>query len=388
LSRNDGREQAILPESAERYYFPELDTLRFFAFLVVFFFHASLLLPRTSPKVVSDLYKVFDAGFFGVDLFFALSAYLITQLLTREQTRTGAVDIRSFYVRRALRIWPLYFFFLFAAYLPSHWFHRLQIGNFYLTSSFFFVANFAGIFLGYYPTWVAHLWSISVEEQFYLIWPWAVRKTFARGLPWIAGALFVFSVLARVAACELGASWQAIAFGTFTRLDPIAAGIALAIVPRDWLLKFGSTSRVSVALAGVMSWLLVVYFFPVINLTPTMLNTSVGYPLVALGCTAFMVATLNSGARFLVNRWLIYLGRISYGLYVYHWPTLGLVNLYFQLVFGGGGPQARPLWMAQAFYLLVSFFLTFFIATASYRWLEAPFLRLKSRFTYVESRPV
>src|SRR5215467_6179305 len=113
---------AAAPARAERFYRPELDVLRFFAFLGVFIFHAA---PRTMdfydragyPHWLSSLLiPTFGAGAYGVDLFFALSAYLITSLLLREREAAGKLDLRSFYVRRILRIWPLYLSFVaFAA---------------------------------------------------------------------------------------------------------------------------------------------------------------------------------------------------------------------------------------------------------------------------------
>src|SRR6185437_4348697 len=111
---------------AGRFYSPELDALRFFAFLGVFVFHAA---PRTMdfyatagfPAWLSKiLISTFGAGAYGVDLFFALSAYLITSLLLRERATTGKLDLRSFYVRRILRIWPLYLGFVVFAAITAH----------------------------------------------------------------------------------------------------------------------------------------------------------------------------------------------------------------------------------------------------------------------------
>ena len=117
-------------EHSARFYRPELDVLRFFAFLGVFIFHSA---PRTMdfynaagyPHWLSSLLiPAFGAGAYGVDLFFALSAYLITSLLLRERAATGALDLRGFYLRRILRIWPLYLAFvafaaIFAALVPG-----------------------------------------------------------------------------------------------------------------------------------------------------------------------------------------------------------------------------------------------------------------------------
>ena len=386
LGGTGGQEQPAPPEHAARFYLPELDSLRFFAFLAVFAFHASLLL-ETSPGIQ----KLFDAGFFGVNLFFALSAYLITQLLLRERLRTGTVGVKYFYVRRALRIWPLYFFFLFVAYLPSSWWTSFGIGKPYFIAYFLFVGNLAGIFLGYPVSLFAHLWSVSIEEQFYLLWPWVVRRASAKGLTWIAAGLLVVAVLTRSVDLLVGATWHTIAFGTFSRLDAIAVGVVLGALPRSRLPKFSLTARVLVALAGMLSWLLVARCFPIMEAQPAVIPTVVGYPLAALGCAAFLVATLHAGeagARFLSNRGLIYLGRISYGLYVYHWPALLIVKLwYYSLVRAAWLPGLFS-WSGQVAFLSMGALVTFVAASASYRWLEAPFLRLKGRFTYVESRPV
>src|SRR5579871_6137530 len=115
-------DESVAPRRVERFYQPELDALRFFAFFGVFLFHAA---PRYiefydhagAPRWLGNLLiSAFGAGAFGVDLFFALSAYLITSLLLRERNATGTLDLRGFYMRRILRIWPLYFAFIaFAA---------------------------------------------------------------------------------------------------------------------------------------------------------------------------------------------------------------------------------------------------------------------------------
>lgn len=140
----------------------------------------------------------------------------------------------------------------------------------------------------------------------------------------------------------------------------------------------------------MLSWLLVAFWFPLWQTPASLLHTSIGYPLAAVGCAAFLVATLHAsegGARFLLNRGLIYLGRISYGLYVYHWPVL-LIAKMFCLFLVRAAWLPHSLWFARLAFLLTAALLTFIAAAASYHWLEAPFLRLKGRFTYVESRPV
>lgn len=130
---------------------------------------------------------------FGVDLFFTLSAYLITELLMRERQRCGAIDVRSFYIRRALRIWPLYFGALLVASAGSFLLPQLAGVRVCLPWFFLFAGNFASV--GALPLAVAALWSISVEEQFYGLWPLALSRLTRRGAIRTAIALWALSLL-------------------------------------------------------------------------------------------------------------------------------------------------------------------------------------------------
>ena len=155
-----------------RYYRPELDWFRFLAFCLVFILHgfafetADYVAMGVSSQVAEFVcVPLVLAGGYGVDLFFALSAFLITQLLLMERDRTGTVHIRSFYIRRVLRIWPLYFaFVLVAAAIEILWRNNSYQ---YYGSLVLFVCNWYAMFLQVPDTVTGHLWSISVEEQFY-----------------------------------------------------------------------------------------------------------------------------------------------------------------------------------------------------------------------------
>jgi peptidoglycan/LPS O-acetylase OafA/YrhL len=161
----------------DSFYHPELDMLRFFAFFVVFVHH---FLPQNREAYGKYLNSVFSgivvsavtAGGLGVDLFFCLSSFLITKLLIIEHEQTQDIDVRSFYIRRILRIWPLYIFFMLVTIffvpliLPQENLSRLYIILFLL-----FFANWACAFSGYPDSVAAPLWSVSIEEQFYLSWP-------------------------------------------------------------------------------------------------------------------------------------------------------------------------------------------------------------------------
>ena len=158
---------------SQRFYRPELDTLRFFAFLGVFVFHVipndpSFYLTHQvlSPAVVPIVCAISGAGAFGVDLFFALSAYLITILLIREEEVRRHIDIRAFYVRRILRIWPLYFFFIAVAALVPLWDRTQHLRWPYIVGYLLLAGNWVYAWQGLPHSIAGPLWSVSIEEQF------------------------------------------------------------------------------------------------------------------------------------------------------------------------------------------------------------------------------
>ena len=164
-----------LVEASQRrlgFYHPELDVLRFFAFLAVFIHHA---LPRDAglyigsglPEAAAQLLLTAKAaGAFGLDLFFTLSSYLITDLLMREWIENGRVSLRNFYVRRALRIWPLYFVFLaFTVLVVPHILPQDEFGTIYIVSFALFSGNWACVVMGIPLSVASPLWIKSVDEQ-------------------------------------------------------------------------------------------------------------------------------------------------------------------------------------------------------------------------------
>lgn len=332
----------IQQRPAHRFYLPELDSLRFFAFVAVFICHAG-------PDVT-----LFQMGTFGVDLFFALSAYLITELLAREKDQFGIVDIRSFYVRRALRIWPLYFTFLgvtfFATTIPWPYFVFCSV----------FLGNFGFAFIGEPSNIIFPLWSVSVEEQFYLLWPWAVKRFDRREWAIIAAVLWSLSICFRYIVRAHPAIYL---YCTFGRLDSIAAGILVSCVTTRRAFTLSPVIRSLLCLAGAYLWLAAGVCAKGGSITPV-------YALVAIGCSAFLIATIGSSG-WMRNPILMYLGRISYGLYVFHCTALILARTF-----------------VPGLAIPVAAILTIILAIASYRWLESPFLRLKKSFEHLPSRPV
>ncbi len=373
------------------FYQPELDSLRFVAFMGVFIFHS---IPRdpefyTSQGVPASLAAIFSgalaSGACGVDLFFALSAYLITTLLLREVETTGKLDVRSFYARRILRIWPLYFTFILIAYgvgltLQSH--HRLGteyvIGFALMAGNWIYVLH--GIPLG---SIAVPLWSVSIEEQFYLLWPLVVRKSSREMIAKLAWGLLGLSSATRFALIVMGTSQRNLEFSTLMRLDPIALGILLALMA-DRLPQVGTAVRTLLILSSVTGMVLVGMYcgmYPLNNETVNGLGTLVGRPLVAIFSIFLLVGFIGIRSYYLCNSAVLFLGKISYGLYVVHSLGLKLASKMLPATLGDGIVR-------YVLHACIGLVVTFVIAFLSYRYLESPFLRMKARFAHVGSRPI
>ena len=332
------------------FYRPELDVLRFWAFLLVFLHHA---LPHsatdyTIPKLPASMLAGFArAGALGVDVFFTLSGYLITDLLLRERRVRGVVDVRAFYVRRILRIWPLYYFALLIlvpamSFLPGEHMPWTYFASFAILGG-----NWACTAWGYPPSSFALLWAVSIEEQFFLTWPWLVRFGADR-LPTIACGMLAIATVTRLLLVIRDVHHPGVWCNTLARLDPLAGGALLACclngtLPqhsrRTRLLWIGIGTAVLIgtgAIGGNEGW-------PVL----------VTYPLAAVASVTIIFGVL--GARLRIGSSL---GKISYGLYVFHAAAIRIV------------PST-----------ILALPLTIAMAALSYRYVESPLLRLKNRFT-------
>jgi len=316
-------------------------------------------------------------GAFGVSLFFVLSAYLITELLLREKEVVGSLDVKSFYIRRILRIWPLYFFFLALA-AALQWFVPGQHIGWRAGLMFSALAgNWYIVFLGFPSSVIFPLWSVSIEEQFYLTWPLIVRRVSQTTIAAIAVGLLGVATAVRF---YLGAHHRfesEIWCNTLVQLDPIAAGILIAVLLRGAVPQLSRLARAAMILAGVACLATAANYFGIKNDPLTITRIVLGYPTVALGGVLLLLAVLRESAS--PAKPLVYLGRISYGLYVFH--VLGLTISDYIV------PDQTASLARYSLRVLVAFALTVTMAAISYRWLETPFLKLKQRFTYVLSRP-
>lgn len=364
-----------------RFYLPELDLVRFGAFLLVFLSHVVPGEPEFYrqagiPGAVATLIvSVAAGGAFGVDLFFALSSFLITTLLLREREVTGRIDVISFYLRRVLRIWPLYFFFLLIlaplvrTVIPGDVLPARDAVAFTLL-----VGNWAFVAWGYAHSIVGPLWSVSVEEQFYLVWPPLLRR-FSGHLAGALLAVWLVAIATRTALVLTGAVHPQIWCNTIAHLDPIACGGLLAVVFRNRNIAPRMGLRVGLVCCGVGIFALAGHFGDFSG--PRALLT---YPAVALASCGLIVASLRPRTdltRYSMVRPILYLGKISYGLYVFHLMFITLLGV------GAAHVPGRRVWLICA-----AFLCSVAAAALSYQVLEKPFLGLKRRVTYVPSRPL
>ncbi len=372
----------------ERFYFPELDSIRFFLFWGVWGYHA---LPRQEnvytehhvPAAFASLItSILKAGMASLDVFFILSAFLITELLLREKELRGVPDLKAFYIRRLLRIWPLYFFMIALAGLVSIFDRSQPLGWAYALSFLLFAGNWIMVFRGFpRAEIIGPLWSVSFEEQFYLLWPLVVRRASKRNLIQIATGLLVLAALARLILLLKHTGGQPIWYNSFARLDSIACGILLAAIFHGRpTLRVGLATRLALLLAGISAWLIVGLRCGLLDPVPTLLGGMIGYPLMSLGGVAIFLCVLGAaqdGLPFLKYSWLVYFGKISYGLYAYHF--LGLQLSHHLLTRYHNAHSWTLSW-------LCGLAITFSLAVVSFRWLESPFLRLKrNKFTHIPS---
>lgn len=366
----------VQPQAAptgKKFYQPELDVLRFVAFLLVFFDHGS-------GSFHSALASKFgEASRSGLQLFFILSAYLISELLLRERERTGTIHMKAFFIRRVLRIWPLYFLFIGAVYVAGRFGH-----GFFPTGALIAFVLLAGnwwiYFNGFLQFAVGILWSISVEEQFYLVWPWLVRFGGERALRATIPVVCTVSALALWYsghhALPVNKYWT----NSLIEFAYFGIGAALAIWLHQRTFHPSRVQRCLLFAAAVGAFLLIVFRFPVaapdrIIDTPGLFAafTLLGVVSVCLFLGFFKMQGFSDKSL------LVRLGKISYGLYVFHLFALQACEAVLRRVHLHGMSYGLvQLSMALA--------VTIVMAALSYRFLETPFLRLKSRFTFVHSR--
>jgi peptidoglycan/LPS O-acetylase OafA/YrhL len=359
---------------------PELDTIRGIAVLLVLFFHGFGF--RYGLQGLSGLPRLFVAatlpGWIGVNLFFVLSGFLITGILL--DTKPKDNYYRTFYTRRALRILPLYYavLLLLGILTRSGWVHR-QASWAFLALSFFYLSNITELFG--VPMQYGVLWSLAVEEHFYLLWPTAVRSISRRRVA-VVGAIICILCLS-LRALYFIRGYNAGTGYTWLVADGLAMGAILASLARGpWgtrthmrsitLICFGASATMFTA--GYPLGIFRASRFAGATLRETALN------LLFAGIVGFVLLAGTSRWKFLVNRPVLrFFGEISYGVYLIHMLVFDLEDYVLKRFFPNlPAPRGRFDVMVVLFTVAGGF--TVAVAYLSRWYFEEPFLRLKGHF--------
>jgi|SRR5271166_1274435 len=374
-------EMPTIRKSADpAFYVPQLDCLRFLAFFLVFLHHNIPVGNSTAQHVGAGFRHVLeivrDTVGFGLSLFFFLSSYLITKLLVLEKNSKKTISLRSFYIRRILRIWPLYFAFLVTTAIIGHWLPSAHISIARFAAMSLLAGNWYSIFAGMGPFIIAPLWSISVEEQFYTVWPSAFRLFTRTAFIWFAVLVGAISLTATAILAYRGSTSLDLWMNSFSESIFFATGGLLALLGGDER-KPNLLYAIPMIVGCGTIWLAAEAICKINDrdVQPTPLHAASGYLLVAIGCALLLTGSLYFPSR-LVPRWLIYLGKISYGLYVFHALAMYIVRNALDSL-------ARKL---PGINLAIIFLITMVLSAFSYKYFEKPFLRLKSRFELVKTR--
>lgn len=344
---------------------PALDGLRGLAILAVFFHHYGAGGIHGSSVAVRWTATVCGLGWSGVDLFFVLSGFLITGILC--DTRDDPAYYRKFYARRALRILPIFYLFAAIALLivPFKAWHKGDV--FFL----FYLGYPAAIIwpaLVDVPIRITHLWSLSVEEQFYMVWPWLIRRL--RTPSHILG----LCTAAAVVSLALRVAFPSWAYASLPcRMDGLALGAALAILFRSGLRKRCQQLALPVFAVSAAGMILICALRHTTAHADRLVYT-LGFSVVAVAYGSLLTLSLGPLAGLFSMRALRMFGKYSYGMYLYHFPLTAVFE------------HAKPFFVRYPFgtlsYVAVCLAANLGIAALSFHLFEQPILRFKKRFEY------
>jgi peptidoglycan/LPS O-acetylase OafA/YrhL len=355
----------------------ELDGLRGIAILLIFFYHSRHFLEVLDFEGANILNSILQTMWIGVDVFFVLSGFLITRILLL--TKNKKSYFKNFYIRRTLRIFPPYFLLLsvslvigklldLGSWPDFKWHYEHQI--WYWT----YMANWKQIALGHSQSirLFIHLWSLAIEEQFYLIWPLIIYFLSEKKMLKIFMGLITMSFFYRFYYHFQSSSTYATYINTFARFDTFVFGALLA---------FSFTRGEKIFLRGKY----IIFIAALISLLFLLLQGSSYYPAFSNSLGLLLIALIPflliyyclKGSKHISftfrNQLLVSLGKYSYAFYLFHWPIMRLMQ-YYKLSFGDG-------FVDYLLLTLFSFILSFIFSLLSWGFVERPFLKMKQYYS-------
>jgi peptidoglycan/LPS O-acetylase OafA/YrhL len=346
-------------------YTPALDGLRGIAIIAVMLFHAESLW--------------FKGGFIGVDIFFVLSGFLITSILIQEFDEAGTINLKNFYMRRILRLAPALLLLLVVYCLIIFFLKKDNAINYYIDAliSLFYLSNWARAFDCHPPDLLGHTWSLSIEEQFYILWSIVLLMLLRlKKSRWLV-LLFAFMIAigAWLFRCYLAmneAPVQRLYNGLDTRADGLMAGCTLGILLSSSLLSESLRQALCKWFPYCSFCAIALLFFFIYKSDWRDLKMYYFYFIVIEVLVVFIILdiAINKNGllgKILSSKGLVWVGSISYGLYLWHYP---IYRALFVLGF------------KQEIVALIGTLLTFLVAACSYYYLEKPIRKFRNLFSY------
>ncbi len=393
------------PSVPAKLWWTELDGLRALAFFLVFYSHSTGLFLRQSPGKNGFLIflstldqKILQWGWIGVDLFFVMSAFLITSLLLRERMRCNSVSLRNFLTRRILRIWPLYFTYLALAFfviqplvlslqvkvgIPISLEQTLKSNDFWI-AFLLFIGNYAIMFHGELIGVINPLWSLCIEEQFYLVWG-SIMSVFKHprhlvGL--LCLALLVGITIRASMFWVFPKNYFAIYMNGPARMDSILCGCLAAFFWQKHSERLRKNRALQIGLLVLSIGLLgsILAFFP--RMEECDISLIWVFTVIAASWTSLLLATLSFDPlrNFFRAPLLVHIGKLTYGMYIFHVASILLSIMFCRLVLH---IQSRVSYVGACWVMGLAF--TYLLARLSWKYLESPFLKLKDKFNQQSS---
>jgi peptidoglycan/LPS O-acetylase OafA/YrhL len=355
---------------------PALDGLRGLAIILVIFFHFTVN-DKSADGIRRVILHATNAGWIGVDLFFVLSGFLITSILLDAKGTQGY--FRNFYMRRVLRIFPLYYGTLLVAFVIIPLFHPVAVRNEW--ALWVYLANF-------FPargSAFIHFWSLAVEEQFYLVWPAVVLLLGRRWLMGVCVALIATALACRFQRVLTGANTELTYYMIHCRMDSLAVGALLALAARGQggMAALATPAKVTMAVSVAVLGGIYVYNHAFFGYADKRVQT-IGYTLLALFFGSLLVLTVLAKPGAVLGRAfstpaLRFFGKYSYGIYVIH----GLLHPWIKHQFP---PEAMPkgplFYAAVAGRIAIGTAISVAGAVLIWHIYEKHFLKLKRFFEY------
>ncbi len=376
-------EKAANTGTKEKIFFPNLDGLRFLSFFVVFLFHIWLLLfdryslSGTAPGIVKFL---FQNGEIGVNFFFVLSGFLITYLLIQEKKITGKIHVGNFYVRRILRIWPLFYVCILFGLVLYPLLKKVIGGELFAVAHpwtyFVFLNNFDFLKNGA-PAIISVLWSVAIEEQFYLFWPLLLGL-----FPVKSYRLLLYSIIfgSFIFRCFYFDNERVLQFHTLAVIGDMALGGLLAyyiIFNKTFQKKIAALSRFTIACVYVVAVILFLFrkeIFPGSLMVVERIIIASVFGLIILEQNFSKNSFFKMSSFKFISRWGIY----TYGLYCIHVIAIIFAEIAFKKA---GFDMQNPYRLLLV--AIVAFVVCMVLAFISYNYFEKRFLKLKDKFAFI-----